>query len=284
MEAARRHTALTRNAPPARVGLVSCIAPPVSGSTNNSGTAVRNACQESLVRSSARVFFPRSPPRTRPHHHAHRPDVVVARRHLRPATPPSHRACSTARESESAPVCTTSASSPLATSPRWSPPSGAVRFSPPNAWSPHVPCWCRSASSNAITCCRCIWSRKAAGCSSASATRLITLPSLPSNTCLAARPRLASLPSRNFFQLLDSRKRDTTGEVAVPPSSEHYGDSSSMILSYAQQTAAKAIRLRSVEGNIWVRFDWPRVLISIWSLRSPSSEILFSKVCRSVSR
>jgi hypothetical protein len=60
------------------------------------------------------------------------------------------------------------------------------------------------------------------------------------------------IPEPKLLQLLDYRKRDTTGEVTVrcPPSPS---ETARMILSYAQQTAAQAVRLRSVEGNIWVR-------------------------------
>ncbi len=61
------------------------------------------------------------------------------------------------------------------------------------------------------------------------------------------------IPELKFLQVLDYRKRDTTSEIAVrrPHSA---AETSRMIVSYAQQTAAEAIRLCSVEGNIWVRF------------------------------
>ena len=61
------------------------------------------------------------------------------------------------------------------------------------------------------------------------------------------------IPEPKLLQVFDYRKRDTTGEVAVsrPPTA---AETARMILSYAQQTAAGAIRLRAVEGNIWVRF------------------------------
>jgi hypothetical protein len=61
------------------------------------------------------------------------------------------------------------------------------------------------------------------------------------------------IPEPKFFEVLDYRKRDTTGEVAV--SRPHTAaETARMILSYAQQTAAEAIRVRAMEGNIWVRF------------------------------
>ncbi len=61
------------------------------------------------------------------------------------------------------------------------------------------------------------------------------------------------IPEPKFLQVLEYRKRDTTGEVAV--SRPHSAaETARMILSYAQQTAAEAIRLRAMEGNIWVRF------------------------------
>lgn len=61
------------------------------------------------------------------------------------------------------------------------------------------------------------------------------------------------LPEPKLLKVLEYRKRDTTGEVTVnrPKSAI---ESSGMILSYAQQTGAEAIRLQGVEGNIWVRF------------------------------
>jgi len=61
------------------------------------------------------------------------------------------------------------------------------------------------------------------------------------------------IPEPKLLQVFDYRKRDTTGEVAVSrPASA--SETSRMILSYAQQTAAEAIRLHAVEGNIWARF------------------------------
>jgi hypothetical protein len=63
--------------------------------------------------------------------------------------------------------------------------------------------------------------------------------------CIIAEPKL--------LQAIEYRKHDTTGEVAVGrPCSA--AETARMILSYAQQTGAGALRLREVEGNIWVRF------------------------------
>ena len=56
-----------------------------------------------------------------------------------------------------------------------------------------------------------------------------------------------------LLEAFDYRKRDTTGEAAVRRP-ETAAETARMILSYAQQTAAGAIRLRAVDGNIWVRF------------------------------
>lgn len=63
--------------------------------------------------------------------------------------------------------------------------------------------------------------------------------------CIISEPKL--------LQVLEYRKRDLGGEVTVnrPKSAL---DTSRMIVSYAQQTGAEAIRLRGVEGNIWARF------------------------------
>ncbi len=61
------------------------------------------------------------------------------------------------------------------------------------------------------------------------------------------------IPEPKLLQLFDYRKRDTNGEVAVSrPDSA--AETARMILSYAQQTGAEAIRLHAVEGNIWARF------------------------------
>ena len=61
------------------------------------------------------------------------------------------------------------------------------------------------------------------------------------------------IPEPKLLHILEYRKRDTNGEVAVSrPNSA--AETARMILSYAQQTGAEAIRLRAVEGDIWVRF------------------------------
>jgi hypothetical protein len=63
--------------------------------------------------------------------------------------------------------------------------------------------------------------------------------------CIISEPKLR--------QVLEYRKRDTAGEIAVTrPHSA--AETTRMILSYAQQTGAEAIHLREMEGNIWVRF------------------------------
>ena len=171
----------------------------------------------------------------------------------------------------------------MRTSPRSSPPNGDARSFPPKACSPPAPCWCPSASSNVTACCPCIWSARAAASSSASANESITPRSSPSSTCSAARPRPASFPSPNFSRLLDYRKRDTTGEVAVSRP-DAAAETARMILSYAQQTAAEAIRLRAVEGNIWVRFLSQRSHLDlVFEVASPLKTV-FSKVCCTLSR
>jgi hypothetical protein len=70
------------------------------------------------------------------------------------------------------------------------------------------------------------------------------------------------IPEPKLLQVLEYRKRDTTGEVAVrrPPTA---AETARMILSYAQQTAAESIRLRAMEGNIWVRFLAPRAHLDL---------------------
>jgi hypothetical protein len=65
------------------------------------------------------------------------------------------------------------------------------------------------------------------------------------------------VPETTLIQGIEYRKHDTSGEVAVTrPHSA--AETARTILSYAQQTAAGALRLREVEGNIWVRFFSPR--------------------------
>jgi hypothetical protein len=61
------------------------------------------------------------------------------------------------------------------------------------------------------------------------------------------------LPESALLQGIECRKHDTAGEVAMgrPRTA---AETARMILSYAQQTAAGTLRLREVEGNIWVRF------------------------------
>jgi hypothetical protein len=61
------------------------------------------------------------------------------------------------------------------------------------------------------------------------------------------------IPEPKFLQVLEYRKRDTNGEVAVSRP-QTAAETARMIRSYAQQTGAEALRLRAVEGNIWVRF------------------------------
>jgi hypothetical protein len=61
------------------------------------------------------------------------------------------------------------------------------------------------------------------------------------------------IPEPKLIEVLDYRKRDTTGEVAVSRPTTA-AETSRMIRSYAQQTGAEGIRLRAVDGNIWVRF------------------------------
>ncbi|HVJ05305.1 MAG TPA: hypothetical protein VM578_06520 [Candidatus Saccharimonadales bacterium] len=63
--------------------------------------------------------------------------------------------------------------------------------------------------------------------------------------CIIPEPKLA--------QVLEYRKRDTTGEVTVSRP-KTAAETSRIIRSYAQQTGAHAIRLEAMDGNIWVRF------------------------------
>lgn len=60
-----------------------------------------------------------------------------------------------------------------------------------------------------------------------------------------------------FHQVLDYRKLDTSGEVAVNRP-DTASEAARMICSYVQQTAAEAVRVYAVEGNIWVRLFFRR--------------------------
>jgi len=57
-----------------------------------------------------------------------------------------------------------------------------------------------------------------------------------------------------FHQVLDFRKQDTAGEIAVhrPASAQ---ETARIICSYAQQTGAEGLRVRAVEGDIWTRLQ-----------------------------
>jgi hypothetical protein len=85
-------------------------------------------------------------------------------------------------------------------------------------------------------------------CDMVNHTALITIEQMlacDTEACIISEPKL--------LQIIEYRKRDTNGEVAVSrPGSA--SETSRMILSYAQQTGAEAIRLWTLEGNIWVRF------------------------------
>jgi hypothetical protein len=60
------------------------------------------------------------------------------------------------------------------------------------------------------------------------------------------------IPDSKFEQVLDFRKADLSGEVAVTrPKS--VGEACRMICNYVQQTGSDAVRLQAVEGNIWTR-------------------------------
>lgn len=60
------------------------------------------------------------------------------------------------------------------------------------------------------------------------------------------------IPEPKFSQVLDYRKLDTQGEVAVNRP-ESAAETAHIIRNYAQQTGAEAIRLHAMEGNIWAR-------------------------------
>jgi hypothetical protein len=60
------------------------------------------------------------------------------------------------------------------------------------------------------------------------------------------------IPESKLSQVVEYRKRDTTGEAAITrPKSA--AETARIILSYTQQTGASALHMRAVEGNIWVR-------------------------------
>jgi hypothetical protein len=70
---------------------------------------------------------------------------------------------------------------------------------------------------------------------------------------LGCKTEACIIPEPALLQVLEYRKRDTTGENAV--SRPHTAsETARMIRSYAQQTGAGALRLSTMDGNIWVRF------------------------------
>jgi hypothetical protein len=85
-------------------------------------------------------------------------------------------------------------------------------------------------------------------CDKVNYTALIAIEQMlgcDTEACIISEPRL--------LEVLDYRKRDTTGEAVVGRPNTA-AETACMISSYAQQTGAGAIRLRTVDGNIWVRF------------------------------
>jgi len=70
------------------------------------------------------------------------------------------------------------------------------------------------------------------------------------------------IPEPKFNQVLDYRKLDTTAEVAVTrPATAR--EAANIIRNYAQQTGAGAVRVHSVEGNIWSRFLFRRTYLDL---------------------
>lgn len=85
-------------------------------------------------------------------------------------------------------------------------------------------------------------------CAEINHTALISIEQM-----LGCKTEACVIPEPKFSQVLDYRKHSTNSEVAVSRP-ENAAETSRMIRSYAQQTGADAIRLRTMEGNIWVRF------------------------------
>ncbi len=72
---------------------------------------------------------------------------------------------------------------------------------------------------------------------------------------LRCKTEACVIPDAKFEEVLDFRKFDTSGEVAVTrPDSA--AEAARIIRNYVQQTAAEAIRIHTVEGNIWARLSF----------------------------
>jgi hypothetical protein len=77
------------------------------------------------------------------------------------------------------------------------------------------------------------------------------------------------IPEPKFHQMLDYRKLDTSGEVAVTRP-DTASEAARMIRSYVQQTAADAVRVYAVEGNIWARLLFRRSHLDLVFVHPPA--------------
>jgi hypothetical protein len=72
---------------------------------------------------------------------------------------------------------------------------------------------------------------------------------------LRCKTEACVIPEPKFEEVLDFRKFDTTGEVALArPDSA--AEAARIIRNYVQQTGAEAVRMHTVEGNIWTRLSF----------------------------
>lgn len=77
------------------------------------------------------------------------------------------------------------------------------------------------------------------------------------------------IPEPKFNQVLDYRKLDTSGELAITrPASA--AETAGIICNYVQQTGAEAVRVYSVEGNIWTRLLFRRSHLDLVFERPPA--------------
>lgn len=70
---------------------------------------------------------------------------------------------------------------------------------------------------------------------------------------LGCKTEACIIPEPKLLEVIEYRKRDTTSENVV--SRPHTAaETARIICSYAQQTGAGALRLCTMDGNVWVRF------------------------------
>lgn len=101
-------------------------------------------------------------------------------------------------------------------------------------------------------------------CENVNHTTLIAIEQMlgcQTEACVISEPK--------FNQVLDYRKLDTSGEVAVTRPGTA-SEAARMVCSYVQQTAAEAVRVSAIEGNIWARLLFRRSHLDLVFVHPPA--------------